>query len=112
MLLTTINSYASNVFINYYDYKDSIITMINDGNISINESCYNKNCQAKKSLAINFDLAKIDLSGGKNPAAEICTQRLGGEILMLKNSNNFNIMSFCLFSDGSILSTSTIYNFL
>ena len=91
-----------------YEIEDSIIIVEEKENIIVSESCFINGCDAlfyAKNKKIRFK--DLKLNGGKNPAAAACTQVLNGAVLMLKNSEN-GIQSFCLFSDGSIISNKSI----
>lgn len=73
-------------------------------------NCQNKNCEAliflKKASFKN--ISAEDLNGGKNPGAVICHKNSKAKVVILKDLDG-NENSFCLFSDKSMVSSSTLY---
>ena len=67
-------------------------------------------CLAYKNLKKKSDvhLSEEERSGGKNPGAVMCSNKLKGEVLVLLDSNR-NENSFCKFSDGSLLSVNALF---
>ena len=94
--------------IHYYEFKKGIITVIDNSEYKINESCYQSTCSAKQALEKKISIKKLNLKGGKNPGSVACTQVLSGQVMMLKNIETNNVSSFCLFKDGSYISNKAI----
>jgi|GEM_PF-605415 len=73
-------------------------------------NCQNQNCEAliflKKASFKN--ISAEDLNGGKNPGAVICHKNSKAKVVILKDLDG-NENSFCLFSDKSMVSNSTLY---
>ena len=70
-------------------------------NLSCKEGCV---ALEKSKLVIKHEL--LDLSEGKNPGAVACRDIFQSSVIMLKGEKGDQ--SFCLFSDGSLLSTKSI----
>ena len=79
--------------------------------LSISEFCLHEGqkCEAMQAFLSTdkITLPPGSVYGGKNPAAVICSLGLKQRVLTLKN-NKEDENSFCLFGDGSIISTSSL----
>ncbi len=52
-------------------------------------------------------LSKEELSGGKNPGAVLCHRSDGSRVVIAEDPNG-NQASFCVFKDGSLISSSSL----
>ena len=73
--------------------------------VVMNLSCAGS-CVALKKSRVVVDHSKLNLDGGKNPGAVACREVFKSRVIMLRGDNGDQ--SFCLFSDGSMLSTKSI----
>jgi len=87
-------------------------------NVLISESCgmpnnkvYGK-CDANDALSkvTHKKLQEIDMRGGKNTGDVLCKKYLSGKVVFGLTRFN-NPISFCLFKDGTMVSTGTISYF-
>lgn len=108
----------SNVFAS--DYTNQIWSHKNDHyvvahnsktNLYISEYCLHAKTKCEAMSAFEqtekIKLPPGSVTGGKNPAAIICSAGLKQKVIILKDKNE-DENSFCLFNDGSIISTSSL----
>lgn len=91
--------------IKVYEIQGGIVQMKNENGAVINLSCEGS-CVALKKSKIIIDHTELSLLGGKNPGAVACRDVFKSKVVMLRGENGEQ--TFCLFSDGSLLSTKSI----
>ena len=71
----------------------------------VNLSC-EESCIALEKSKVIINQSKLNLNGGKNPGSVACKDVFKSRVVMLKGEKGQQ--SFCLFPDGSLLSTKSI----
>lgn len=73
----------------------------------ISKACAISDCAARKELNRASTIG-LNLSGGANPGAKICRKISGDVVIGLDTAENQ--VSFCRFSDGSMISSGSVYS--
>ena len=106
LFLMTTRLFAKEIV--YFDYQNSLMTLTKIRNGYINESCFEKKCMAMNVIDKKISIKKLNIEGGRNPGAVACKTIHQGKIIMLKRIETNQLSSFCLFNDGSYISTGII----
>ena len=78
-----------------------------DKRILISKDCENLKCVSMEKLKIgSLKKAQKEIRDGANPGAYICDHQLGGKLIT--GTSEHGMISFCQFSDNSIIDTGTI----
>ena len=91
--------------ITIYEIQGGIVKMREEKGVVVNLSCKD-NCEALKKSRVKILHKELNLSRGKNPGAVACRDVFKSKVVMLRGENGEQ--TFCLFSDGSLLSTKSI----
>lgn len=89
------------------------IKALPERHLLISASCIQQDstldCEAYKALskAKLQGLKKNSLAGGANPGAVICSEKLGGKVVIAQDEHS-NEQSFCLFGDSSLVDSGSI----
>ncbi len=90
--------------------KNKILTVTSNCGDDISENNHKIACKALRALGVvSFsDLSDLDLAGGKNPGSVLCKKSVKGVVHFAKDHNG-NSSTVCELSDGSMVSSDTLY---